>query len=366
MQVTQTCPSTHSPVAVRDPATGLRFLLAAVLLLTGGYTRAHTVCVATAVQLQDALATAANVSDLQGTYINVVKGTYKTTDLVSPQRFIYQTAVSDPSFYIVVRGGWNPGCTVRTAAATDTVLDGDHTTQVLVIRIPRGSVEVYGLTIQNGETDQSGAGLAINDLNNHKAYVQVSTNIIRNNHTTFFDGGFRAFGGGSGNKIFFRNNVVYGNSADMGSAAGTVIDNNGAGAVVNNNTVTRNTTTASGAVGGLTCLGTCTIANNIFRDNSNIGIYIGQSGAVFDYNDYGTLGGVAPATSTGNLQVSAGFVNAVAEDFHLAGNSPLIAASPEIYPLSYPYTDPDGHESPSSGLMDIGAYQETIFSADFD
>ena len=338
-------------------------------MILPGAVQAHQVCVTNASELQAALDQAAVTSD-EGSFINIAKGTYKTTDLASPARFIYQTSIVDPQFFIVVRGGWNADCTVRTAEANDTILDGDHTTQVLVVRIPAGHAQVYGLTIQNGETDQPGAGLAINELGSDHADVTVSTNIIRNNHTSRSFGGFRAFASGTGdgginNALTVRNNVIYGNSADQGNSAGEAVGGDG-GVVINNNTVTQNSTIAAGAAGGLSCFGPCTIANNIFWNNDNIDLYLSQSGALFDYNDVGVLGGSAPAESTGDVQVDPQFVEAADADFHLSGSSPLVAFSPELYPLDYPYTDPDGDESPTSGRMDAGAYQETIFVDRFE
>jgi hypothetical protein len=51
------------------------------------------------------------------------------------------------------------------------------------------------------------------------------------------------------------------------------------------------------------------------------------------------------------------FVNANGGDFHLAGDSPLLGASP----LFYASTDPDGNSYPRHGKGDLGAYAETIF-----
>src|ERR1700729_2622066 len=86
----------------------------ATLMILPGAVQAHQVCVTNASELQAALDQAAVTSD-EGSFINIAKGTYKTPDLASPTRFIYQTSIVDPQFFIVVRGGWNADCTVRTA-----------------------------------------------------------------------------------------------------------------------------------------------------------------------------------------------------------------------------------------------------------
>ncbi len=140
---------------------------------------------------------------------------------------------------------------------------------------------------------------------------------------------------------------------------------NGTVASVYNNTVSRNTTTFAGGTGGFYYAGSAAnvyIANNIFWNNTNYGINLGSSLVQLDYNDIGTQGGSTPLSSSGNLSLAPGFVDAAGGDFHLAGNSALLGAVPQAYQS----IDPDGNASPVSGKMDMGAYNETVFTDGFD
>ncbi len=78
---------------------------------------------------------------------------------------------------------------------------------------------------------------------------------------------------------------------------------------------------------------------------------------VLAYNDIGTLTGVAPVSVMGDVSVAPLFVNAGNGDFHLKGNSPLLALSP----LPEGNNDLDGFTYPAHGKVDVGAYEETIF-----
>ena len=56
-------------------------------------------------------------------------------------------------------------------------------------------------------------------------------------------------------------------------------------------------------------------------------------------------------------------VDAAGGDFHLSGDSPLLAYTPEA--LGY-YQDIEGHYFALGGMKDIGVYAETVFSDGFD
>ena len=121
-----------------------------------------------------------------------------------------------------------------------------------------------------------------------------------------------------------------------------------------------------GGVGGLYYEGTsnCDIVNNIFSDNDNIGLYLG-SGAdvVLEYNDYGTLGGIAPGGNIGNVSINPQFVNAAGGNFRLSADSTLIGLSPRS---TFGGNDLDYNNYPLGGRIDLGAYQRTIFEDGFD
>ena len=335
--------------------------LAIILLADEGVARAHERCVSTAAQLRGALL---DVSD-GGLYnngelnsIHLVQGVYLTNG--APFQYLNSGARGP----LTIDGGYDAGCTTQSRKAALTVLDGNHVTQVLKIFSANTEVDVAWLTIQNGETDQGGAGLAVNAGIGGNSSVSIVDDIIQNNHTTYFNGGVDVFAGGSGHFLLLQNNLIVGNSADLGDGAGNAGANGGSVTGIFDNTITQNTTPNPGHSGGLNCGGSgrCSVINNIFWNNTNYGLYLGSSNADVEYNDYGTLGGSIPDTSQGNLSVAPKFVSANGGDFHLAGDSPLLGASA----LFYGTMDVDGNAYPRRGKSDLGAYEETIFVDGFD
>lgn len=330
-------------------------LSAIALLAASSLVQAHTFCVATAQNLQDAL-TASSDGGLYGGETNtiaIVQGTYTTGAATGNGPFHYSN--STIGVRININGGLDATCTTQTPKASLTVLDGNHASQVLRISSADGRVTVATLTIQNGESSMSGGGLSINFPGNSGASV-IDT-IIQNNHSTVADGGLSILVQGSGHVLVLQNNLIVGNSADNGAGAGEAYGTGGQ--FIYNNTVTQNTTTAMGGFGGLYCggPGRCNVTNNIFWNNTNFGLYLGSTNADVEYNDYGTLGGLTPDTSQGNVSVAPKFVNANGGNFHLAGDSPLLGFSP----LLLGGYDLDGNSYPSAGKSDVGAYEETIF-----
>ncbi|MEO6689540.1 MAG: NosD domain-containing protein [Dokdonella sp.] len=334
-------------------------LCACAIILLGacGAAHAHYFCITTAAELQDAL----TKSSLGGPYdaednsLFLVHGLYKTGAVTGNQPFFYYAPTSTHDFTIM--GGYADGCSAPTRQTPATRLDGDGLTGVLVLRSAYGAVYVRGLTLQNGNGNQLGAGLQINYLVTVNNSVDVYDVIVRNNHSSVDAGGLYVSGAGGGTRLF--NNLITGNSADGNYGAGYVV---GYGAYngINNNTITRNTAAAaSGAVGGLACGGTtpCQIEGSIFWNNTAAGLYLNDSLGVLHYNDVGMLDGQAPATSVGNVSVNPQFVDPDNGDFHLAGDSPLLG----ICPYFVHANDLDENPPTLSGRIDLGPYEETIF-----
>jgi hypothetical protein len=338
-------------------------VLGCALLIGGGYAQGHEFCASTATELQGALTAASDGGMYNGedNYVLVVQGTYLVGSATGNGPFHYHSTAA--SGQMNLRGGFDAGCHIQTGKASLTVLDGNHSAQVLSIRSSTAYISVLNFTIQNGETTQVGAGLAVNFVAGDNSGAVIQGNIIRNNHTTGQAGGLFVLTGAGSQSLYVQNNSITGNSADSGYGAGKVIGF-GSDTDFDNCTVTRNTTTLAGGTGGLYFSGGALafVDNSIFWNNTNAGIYLGNSNAQMEYNDYGTLGGAVPFTSIGNVSVSPSFVDGAGGDFHLAGDSPLLGKSPEVFNT----IDPDGNHAPAGGKVDIGAYNETIFSDGFD
>lgn len=72
---------------------------------------------------------------------------------------------------------------------------------------------------------------------------------------------------------------------------------------------------------------------------------------------------MTPAGDFDNSSVDPRFVDEAGGDFHLKGNSPLLAYT-DFLGDSGP--DLDGSPVPASGSMDLGAYMDTIFADVYD
>jgi hypothetical protein len=336
-----------------------------VALLAPALAAANSFCVGTSAELQDALTQASDggMYDGEDNFILLQSATFRTGSATGNGPFHYH---GSSVRHIDIFGGYDANCSTHTFDASLSVLDGQHATQVLNVRSALGPIEVYFLTIQNGESTSSGAGASFNSIAGDNAQVAIVDTIIRNNHSSASAGGIFA-AVGTGNFFDLEASLIVGNSADEGNGAGSLLANGNA-ATVAGNTVTQNTTSLANSTGGLRFSASnpscnCGFVNNILWNNSNIGLYLATANVNLSYNDYGTLGGSAPASSNGNLSVAPRFVDAAAGDFHLAGNSPLLEASSEVFGT----WDIEGHARPGIGSRaDMGVYYETIFSYGFD
>jgi len=327
-------------------------LSAVALACSAVSAHAAVYCVASSTALQNALTQSSDggIHDNEDNLIEIVQGSYKT---LSAGAFHYY---SSGTHSLLVEGGFNTGCSAQSHVTAQTVLDGRHVTGVLSLASANGTIGVDTLTLQNGESGTVGAGLQINYLTSVSAPVHVTNTIIRNNHSSVDAGGL--YMSGAGSETWLINVLLADNSSDEQYGAGYVTGygqfNEIMATTVSGNTAA-NQSGSGAAVGGLFCGGSrrCQIYNDIFWNNTNYGLYLGNSGAVLGYNDYGTLGGVAPAQSFGNASVAPQFVDRSAGNYRLSSDSPLRDFSIE-HVSDY---DLDGHTYPTTGNVDIGAYQ---------
>jgi hypothetical protein len=325
-----------------------------------------SVCVSTAQQFQQALTDSSDGGMYAGeaVEINLEQGIYKTGAATGNGPFAYHSTAATGDIQIF--GGFSAGCMDFLRDARLTVLDGQNATQVLNIQNAHALADVESLTIQNGESTVAGGGVAIN-TNTSGGTVLLRDAIIRNNHTSSIGGGFAIDGAGS--QVDLDGNLIVHNAADGGFGAGFQYSRNGGEIFTTFNTIYQNTTTAVGGTGGLSCCGTPDVSpflrGNIIWQNTNFGLSLNGTPAVLDYNDHGTITGVAPATEQGTLSVDPGFVDAAGGNYRLASGSPLLGYCPADIcdPLSH---DLIGRAYPQTGFVDIGAFEDTIFVSGFD
>ncbi|HEX4481564.1 MAG TPA: hypothetical protein VH082_12180, partial [Rudaea sp.] len=312
--------------------------------------------VTTTAELRSALSAAsdggANQDD--GTDIFLATGTYSTSDGLG--RFFYLN--TSPTASLHLWGGYNADCTQRVDDASATILDGNDATQVLVARSALGDVDILNLTVQNANTDQYGAGIAVNDSNvTTSGDVLLRDLIIRNNHTSYYHGGFRAFARGT-HMMYFDNNLVVDNSADRGYGAGELYGQ--AQIYVRYDTIANNIAQGS-TVGGLLCAGVpnCEIANSVFWQNTNADLYVNYD-AVMYFDDVTQIAGNTPSTNANPIVGDPLFADPATGNYHLGDGSPLLAVSTYLHSDSD--NDIEGHNLPLTGTTDVGAYVDTIFN----
>lgn len=334
-------------------------MVALAIVSTAAHADEQKFCVTTTSELRAALVAASDGGANQDDQVSIdlAAGTYSTADGLG--RFLYTNTSATSSLHFW--GGFNADCSIKTEDASLTVLDGNHATQVLVLRNSTGYVDLLNLTVQNGETDQPGAGVAMNDVASTSGDTLLRDLIIRNNHTSRSYGGFRAFAHG-GHLLYFDNNLVVDNAADTGYGAGELF---GEGVVyVRYDTVSDNTAPGTDA-GGVLCGGApdCEIANSVFWANSNLDLYL-LSDAKMYFDDVGVRGGSMPSVDDNPVSGDPLFVDPADGNYHLGNGSPLLAVS--TYLDSGTDNDIEGHDLPLTGTTDVGAYLDTIFNDRFD
>jgi hypothetical protein len=339
-------------------------LLAAVFLLGGSCAHAHTFCVSTATDLQNALTDSSDggMYSGQSNSILIATGTYLTGAATSNQPFHFIS--TSTTGFLTIGGGYS-GCAVATHDPSQTILDGNHATKVMSLFSTSTEIVIQGLTFQNGDSSDGGGGLAINTQGGYNASIFLERCIVRNNHSDSLGGGFYFGADGTGHHFYLQYNLIYANSADgIGGGAG-YLSSNGAGATLLGNTITGNTASGLTATGGIvdSIVGSTAVRNNILWNNSHADAFFSGSNVNFSYNGYFALAGAAPGTTTGNLQLNPQFVNSASGNFRLARTSPLLAFIPNPDSAN---TDLIGNSHPAGGNGDAGAYEETVFTDGFD
>ncbi len=323
-------------------------------------------CAKTAEELQADLTASSDGGAYSGddNFIVLAEGVYSTGTATAHGPFSYSSTAATGS--LSISGGGDANCAGFTGNPLLAKLDGAGMTQVLNIVNRNASVTISGLTIQNGFSDQSGGGLSINSQTDGGP-VYVRGNVIRNNRTTQQDGGLSLAANGTGQSLTVVANLIINNEADKNDGAGGVSVGSGFG-VVTHNTISMNSTSA-GKVGGLLFTGPGgVISQNIFWQNPTFGLAIGgqnNTTGVY-YNDYGSIEGNNSAYTAFNVSIDPQFRDPATNDFRLAGTSPLLAAAPVAQGVDATSYDVDYHPYPEGGYVDLGAYEDTIFSTNFD
>ena len=242
-----------------------------------------------------------------------------------------------------------------------TIPNWRRISQVLSLRSTNPPIVVSFLTIQNGYSSNINfsGGLGINEVNGDGSSADVNDLIIKNNYSAAAGAGLRVTVAGAGNHLTLQNNLITGNTSSLALSAGTIFCNGSGGAAIYHNTVVSN-------LGGGPAFGTlyyggsaasALIVNNIIWGNASGGLDFRGSTPSLLLNDLQSYMGSA-GTDFGNVTTDPLFVDQAGGNFHLSGASSLLGRD-AFYSGG---TDLEGHALPVSGLVDLGAYEDTIFA----
>jgi hypothetical protein len=329
---------------------------------------AYNFCVTDEAGFQAALTAASDGGAYNNEFNSIVlaAGFYSTHNN-GDQPFTYSSTAPYDTY---VQGGASINCATFTPNPTATVLSGHNHNPVIVAHASNGTafLLVSEVTIQDGESTQDGGGISVNASPTDEGGVTLSFSIVQNNHTTAKGGGV-FLASGMNNGVSLWNTVIINNSADIDFGAGELVarDTNSLVFMASDDVV-KNTSSTAGATGAMYLggLGNLNVNLSIFAHNKNVDLYFANAKGTLSYVDAGMLGGNAPSSAIGFVQDDPMFVdyNATVPDLHLMSGSPLLAAAPYSGFLE-PY-DIEGHRIPTSGKVDYGAYEDTVFADGFD
>lgn len=325
-----------------------RLLALPLLAILSTSSHAADLCVGSVAAFDNALISA---QIIPGTHILLQQGTYH----VAGSYFMtYDVNVGS----LTIEGGYNADCSVRTANADNTIIDGDsvNSQQRLVVH---GDVTIDAVRFQNFRSDGLPPSLTIQhqDLDGQNTTVNASR---------FYAMGFHEYRIGAGSATTrLTDNLVVG--ADVGLDLDYLDYGSGLVPLDSVTTVlTNNTIVNSGDYGiFLMSAGPTTLANNIAWNSASRDVFLVKGdpagspvSALFKDNSYATLYGSEKAGSFGTLASNPLFV--AANDFHLTNPSPAVNTGTINAPGGLPYADLDGNLRVVGSAPDRGAYESSL------
>lgn len=266
----------------------LTFLPALALLLPVS-AHATMFCVATGMQLQDAMVQAGN---------NGIADEIRITQGIKQHPGIGVPWGITSSHDLVISGGWNANCSLQTGGPASTILVGQTTTLAVRVADASPTIEVSNLSVHNGlGTMNFGAGLNVLVVGSSAPVVLIERVIARLN--THMDAPTGAavkiiLEGASATGQYTVRNSMFENNQGSGLDIALPF---GATAYINNNTITANRVSqqARPAV-VLHGAGLFFAANNIFAGNDTASdLWIGSTASSILRNNHvqklaGTVG----------------------------------------------------------------------------
>ncbi|MBK7870665.1 MAG: hypothetical protein IPJ74_08270 [Saprospiraceae bacterium] len=208
------------------------------------------------------------------------------------------------------------GLTITGNGATNTIIDGNMTERVFHHR--EGNLTISGVTVQNGNADESGGGLRSSKL---ESMVNLSNCIFDSNTATESGGGAAFFG--SREKVFIMNCQFTNNQAT--DSGGAIYTSKTEGEVTISNSQFINNKAED--TGGIDLQGTrevmyltnSTIANNMATDGYGGGMSVDGVGAKLFMNGT-TLSGNMATTYGGGIAVRGFSTESMLTNMTISGN----------------------------------------------
>jgi len=282
--------------------------------------------------------------------IRLVRGTYQALQTVA------FTFSNSGTHKLDINGGYNSDCSTIIENPELTILDGGGHFPVLQTN-SSADVSIRWVTFQNGLSGDNGSGLLMNLVAPGGAAI-IDYNIIRDNVSTFTNGGLGISGSGL---VYIEDNLIIGNSS-TGEISAVSIGLTNSTVYFINNTIAQNSAVGSDSdafdLGNLIST-TFYASNNIIWGNTGTydSSYYGGSPQFID-NDYASIDPASPALaagSTGNVNVDPQFVGS--GSFGLSSTSPLLNIGTLTPPGSLPTIDIAGNPRSFNSQVDIGAYE---------
>ncbi len=342
------------------------------LFLMAGNASAAVFCVATSSAIRQALIVAG--SNGEADTIRIIIGTYS-----APSGAIAFPYTSNENNAITLEGGYTFGCGVRVDKAYLTVLSGSGVRQVMRFYSQgNGTVSVKNLTIADGDSAATGAGLSIEGPTGEfflgfKGSAIIERVVFLGNRSDAEAGGLRIATRGGNMTV---RGSLFGFNRCGESHCAVWLENSDSSpdtVLFGGNTVALNTCSLGAPLcesGGARFSGeqNAVIYDNLFALNSNEDLLLEDPEVEADlyYNNIDEIAG-SPDTEIGTLNVAnPEFLDALAEDFRLKPTSPLRNKGNAPFPL--PSVDLDGRQRIVESAPDLGAYEipDDLFVDGFD